>query len=381
MIPYGRQHIDQGDIEAVVAVLRSDWLTQGPAVPTFEAAVAGRCGARHAVAACNATAALHLACLALDVGPGDRVWTSPNTFLASANCARFCGAEVEFVDIDADTLNMSADLLAARLAEAAAANRLPKVIIPVHFAGLPCDMAAIGRLAQQYGCRVIEDAAHAIGATDQGVPVGHCAHSDITVFSFHPVKIVTTGEGGMALTNDPVLARRMARLRSHGIAREAAELEGENQGPWYYEQIELGYNYRMTDLQAALGSSQLRHLDQFLAARRALADRYDRLLAHLPLTRPPRVGGHESSWHLYAIQVDPERRREIFEAMRAKDIGVQVHYIPVHLQPYYRQLGCRPGDCPQAETYYRAAFSLPLYPDLSATDQDTVVATLAAALA
>ncbi len=381
MIPYGRQSVDQSDIDAVVATLRSDWLTQGPALPAFEAAVAERCRAGHAVAVCNATAALHLACRALDIGPGDTVWTSPNTFLASANAARYCGATVDFVDIDRHTLNMSVDALADKLARARAENRLPKAIISVHFAGQPCDMAAIGQLARQYGCRVIEDAAHAIGATYQDGPTGNCAHSDITVFSFHPVKIITTGEGGMALTNDPALARRMGRLRSHGMVREAADLAGESHGPWYYEQVELGYNYRMTDLQAALGSSQLLRLDHFLSRRRALAERYDTLLADLPVILPRRAPQRQSAWHLYPLQVAPQRRRAVFETLRAGGIGVQVHYIPVHLQPYYQALGFRPGDFPNAEAYYRGAFSLPLYPDLSHADQDTVVASLAQALA
>jgi len=381
MIPYGRQSIAQNDIDAVIAILRSDWLTQGPAVPAFENELARRCGAGFAIATSNATTALHIACLALDVGPGDHVWTSPNTFLASANCARYCGATVDFVDIDRQTLNMSVDALADKLARAETEGKLPKVIIPVHFAGQPCDMDAIGRLARHYGCRVIEDAAHAIGATYQAAPTGNCAHSDITIFSFHPVKIITTGEGGMAMTKDPSLAQRLSRLRSHGIVRDADEFTGTSEGPWYHEQVELGYNYRMTDLQAALGSSQLQRLDQFLAARRSLADRYDALLTGLPVTLPYRAAERESAWHLYPIQVPAERRRTVFEAMRAAGIGVQVHYIPVHLQPYYRELGFRPGDYPNAEAYYRGAFSLPLYPDLSAAEQETVVAALSQALA
>lgn len=381
MIPYGRQSLNAADIDAVVAALQSDWLTQGPAVPALESAMAARCGAHHAIAVCNATAALHIACLALEVGPGDRVWTSPNTFLASANCARYCGASVDFVDIDPQTLNMSVEALASKLAQAKASNQLPKIIIPVHFSGQPCDMEAIGELARQYGCRVIEDAAHAVGATYQNAPTGNCAYSDITVFSFHPVKIITTGEGGIALTNDPELARRMSRLRSHGIVREPAELVNESDGPWYYEQIDLGYNFRMTDLQAALGSSQLQRLDVFLNARRALAARYDTLLADLPVTLLKRLPHRQSAWHLYPIQVKPESRRAVFEAMRAAGIGVQVHYIPVHLQPYYRDQGFRPGDYPHAEAYYRGAFSLPLYPSLTEGEQDSVVTALSNALA
>ena len=381
MIPYGRQSISDADIAAVVATLRSDWLTQGPAVPAFETAMAKRCTAQHAVAVSNATAALHIACLALDVGPGDLVWTSPNTFLASANCARYCGADVDFVDIDRDSLNMSVAALAEKLRLAAAAGRLPKLIIPVHFAGQPCDMAAIGELARRYGCRVIEDASHAIGATYQGAPTGNCAHSDITVFSFHPVKIITTGEGGMALTNDAPLAERLRRLRSHGMVRETADLLNESDGPWYYEQQELGFNYRMTDLQAALGLSQLQRLDVFLAARRAVVARYQAQLAGLPLTLPRCAPDRQSAWHLFAIQVAPERRRTIFEQLRSEGIGVQVHYFPVHLQPYYRQLGFKPGDCPNAEAYYQGAFSLPVYPSLGEAEQAQVIRSLEQALA
>ncbi len=381
MIPYGRQSIDAGDCETVLATLRSDWLTQGPAIPAFESAMAAYCHARHAVAVCNATAALHLACLALDVGPGDRVWTSPNTFVASANCARYCGAAVDFVDIDPVSLNMDTAALADKLAAAARQNRLPKVIIPVHFAGQPCDMAAIGTLAKKYDCHVVEDASHAIGARYQGGPTGDCAHSDITIFSFHPVKIITTGEGGMAMTNNEALAARMARLRTHGITRDAAEMKGASDGPWYYQQIDLGFNYRLTDLQAALGSSQLQRLDSFLARRRALVERYDRLLADLPLTRPCCAADRESAWHLYPIQVAGDRRRSVFERLRDEGIGVQVHYIPVHLQPDYRQFGFQPGDFPVAEAYYRRAISLPLYADLDFAQQDVVVAALARALA
>ena len=381
MIPYGRQSIDQSDIDAVVAALRSDWLTQGPAVPAFEQAMAARCGAAHGVAVCNATAALHIACLALGVGPGDWVWTSPNTFLASANCARYCGAQVDFVEIDPHTYNMCPQALAAKLAAAAKNNSLPKVIIPVHFAGQPCDMAEIAVLAKQYGCRVIEDASHAIGAIYRDIPIGACRYCDITIFSFHPVKIITSGEGGMALTNDESLARHMARLRSHGIVRESAELAEESHGPWYYEQTELGFNYRLTDLQAALGHSQLQRLDTFIAARRRLADRYDRLLADLPVITPRRAPERESAWHLYPVRVATEKRRAVFEYLRSQQIGVQVHYIPVHLQPDYRRLGFTAGDFPEAEAYYRQAFSLPLYADLSDADQDYVVAALQQALA
>jgi UDP-4-amino-4,6-dideoxy-N-acetyl-beta-L-altrosamine transaminase len=380
MIPYGRQDIDGADIAAVVAVLESDWLTQGPAVPRFEMALAARCGAVGGVAVNSATSALHLACLALGVGPGDTGWTVPNTFVASANCLRYCGAGVDFVDIDPRTLNLSVPALADKLRQAKASGRLPKVVIPVHFAGRPCDMEAIGDLAREYGFHVIEDASHAVGALYAGQPVGACHHSDLTVFSFHPVKVMTTGEGGMLTARDPALLRHLARLRSHGITRDAAEMTGESEGPWYYQQVELGYNYRMTDLQAALGTSQLARLDGFLARRRELARRYDQLLAGLPLARPPLDDG--SAWHLYTVRLeDATRRREVFEALRAAGIGVNVHYIPVHLQPDYRCLGFKPGDYPVAEAYYAGALSLPLHARLTDAEQDFVVATLRNALA
>lgn len=382
MIPYGRHDIQLADIEAVVEVLRSDWLTQGPMVPRFEAAVAEYCGVEHAVAVNSATSALHLACLALGLGPGDWLWTSPNTFVASANCARYCGAEVDFVDIDFATGNLSVAALAAKLEAAERARRLPKIIVPVHFAGLACDMAAIAELSARYGFKVIEDASHAIGARYRGQPVGSCRYSDITVFSLHPVKIITTGEGGLALTRDATLAARMRRLRSHGITREPSELSKPDEGAWYYEQIELGYNYRLTDFQAALGLSQLARLDAYVARRRALAERYDRLLTGLPLQLPGRATEAESAWHLYVVRVnDPSCRRGVFETLRAAGIGAQVHYIPVHTQPDYRALGFQWGDYPEAERHYRAAVSLPMYPSLTESEQDRVVAVLREALA
>jgi UDP-4-amino-4,6-dideoxy-N-acetyl-beta-L-altrosamine transaminase len=376
MIPYGRQDITDADIDAVVAVLRSDYLTQGPAVPRFEQAVAARCGAAHGVAVNSATSALHLACLALDLGPGDWLWTSPNTFVASANCGRYCGARVDFVDIDQRTYNLSVPALAAKLEQAARADTLPKIVIPVHFAGQPCDMPAIGALARRYGFRVIEDASHAIGAYCHDEPVGNCRHSDITVFSFHPVKIITTGEGGLATTNDASLAERMARLRSHGITRDPATMQGEPAGPWDYHQIELGYNCRMTDIQAALGYSQLQRLEGYIARRQALAARYDRLLADLPLVTPYRDPAHRSALHLYPIQVSDQAgkdRCQVFAALRQAGIGVNVHYIPVHTQPDYQRLGFQPGDFPIAEAYYQHAISLPLYPSMTEKQQDQVI--------
>lgn len=376
-LPYGRQDISEADIEAVTDVLRSDFLTTGPAVPRFEAALTARTGAAHAVAVSSATAALHLACQALGLGPGDTLWTSPITFVASANCARYCGASVDFVDIDPDTYNMCPDALEAKLAQSAP----PKVIVPVHMAGQSCDMARIAELARAHGARVLEDASHAVGATEAGHPVGACALSDIAVFSFHPVKIVTTGEGGAALTNDPALAEAMAELRSHGITRDPAKMTEPPHGPWYYQQTDLGWNYRMTDLQAALGLSQIARLDDFLARRTALADRYDRLLADLPLERPARRPEARSSWHLYIVRVAPERHRRTFERLRAAGIGAQLHYIPVHLQPYYRRQGFAPGQFPKAEAYYARAISLPLFPAMTEANQNRVVAALAEALA
>ena len=383
MIPYGRQEITDADIEAVVAVLRSDYLTQGPAVPRFEQAVAARCGAAHGVAVNSATSALHLACLALDLGPGDGLWTSPNTFVASANCGRYCGARVDFVDIDPRTYNLSVSALAAKLDRAERTGTLPKIIIPVHFAGQPCDMPAIGALARRYGFRVIEDASHAIGAYCQDEPVGNCRHSDITVFSFHPVKIITTGEGGLATTNDARLTERMARLRSHGITRDLATMQGEPAGPWDYHQIELGYNYRMTDIQAALGYSQLQRLEYYIARRQALAARYDRLLADLPVVTPYRDPAHLSALHLYPIEVSDQvgiDRGQVFAKLRQAGIGVNVHYIPVHTQPDYHQFGFKAGDFPQAEAYYRRAISLPLFPAMTSSQQDLVVSALSQAL-
>ncbi len=384
MIPYGRQEIGDDDIRAVVDVLQSDFLTQGPAVPAFERALADYCGAPYAVAVNSATSALHIACLALGVGPGDRVWTSPNTFVASANCARYCGAEVDFVDIDPATYNLSPAALAEKLKHAERMGMLPKVVIPVHFAGQPCDMQAIAELAARYGFHVIEDASHAVGARYGDSLTGDCRYSDITVFSFHPVKIITTGEGGMATTRSAELARRMQLLRSHGVTREPEELQRRDEGPWYYEQQFLGFNYRMTDIQAALGSSQLQRLDQWLARRQALADAYDEALAGLPLILPARAAGRRSAWHLYVVQVDPQRttrtRREVFENLRAAGIGVNVHYIPVHTQPDYRALGFVPGQFPQAEAYYARCISLPLFAGLGDAEQQQVVAAVVEAL-
>ncbi len=378
MIPYGRQDISEADIAAVEAVLRSDFLTQGPAVPRFEAAICDVAGAQYGVASNSATSSLHVACLALGLGPGDVLWTVPNTFVASANVGLYCGATVDFVDIDPDSYCMSVPALAAKLEKAKAAGTLPKVLIPVHFAGQSADMAEIGALARAHGVKVIEDASHAIGATYRNQPVGNCAHSDIAVFSFHPVKIITTAEGGLATTNDKTLAERMQLFRSHGVTREPHLMQGTSPGGWYYEQVELGYNYRMTELQAALGLSQLTRLQDFITRRHELARRYDQLLADLPVVRPVQSPDSHSALHLYPVQV--ENRDLVFPALRAAGIGVNVHYIPVHTQPYWQARGFKWGDFPVAEGYYARAISLPLYYGLTEADQDTVVAALATAL-
>jgi UDP-4-amino-4,6-dideoxy-N-acetyl-beta-L-altrosamine transaminase len=381
-LSYGRQHITDEDVAAVAEVLRSDFLTQGPAIPQFEVALQALTGAPHVFAMANATAALHLACLACEVGAGDVVWTSPNSFVASANCAVYCGADVDFVDIDPVTFNMSADALEAKLVAAAAAGQLPKVVIPVHFAGQPCDLGRIGALARRYGFRVIEDASHAVGAMLGNRPIGACADSDIAVFSFHPVKIVTTGEGGAALTRDPVLAERLDLLRSHGVTRRAELMQGPSDGDWYYEQVTLGFNYRMTDIQAALGTSQLTRLDTYLRRRHELGALYDEKLAGLPLTIPARLPGRYSAFHLYVVQLDdPALRRPVFDALRRANIGANVHYIPIHLQPFYRARGFGPGDFPNAEAYYARAITLPLHPQMADGDVDRVVECLAEALA
>jgi UDP-4-amino-4,6-dideoxy-N-acetyl-beta-L-altrosamine transaminase len=379
-IPYGRQDVTAADVTAVTEALCSDWLTQGPIVPRFEQAMAQECGARHAVAVNSATSALHIACLALGLGPGDWLWTSPITFVASANCGLYCGARVDFVDIDPCTDNLSVQALAAKLQRARREGRLPKVVVPVHMCGQSCEMEAIHALAREYGFRIVEDASHAVGGRYQDRPVGDARFSDIVVFSFHPVKIITTAEGGMALTNDSSLAERMALLRSHGITREPASMERASDGPWYYEQIDLGFNYRMTELHAALGLSQLPRLHDYVQRRHQLARRYDALLKELPVVTPRQRPDAYSALHLYVVRVDAHRRRAVFEALRAKGIGVNVHYIPVHLQPYYRRFGFARGQLPEAERYYDEAISLPMFATLGEDQQDFVVDALRQAL-
>ena len=368
-IPYGKQNINQEDIDAVVAVLQSDFLTQGPQVPLLEKSVADLVGAQHALAVNSATSALHIACLALGLGEGDILWTSPITFVASSNCALYCGATVDFVDIDPQTYNMSIAALRTKLAAAKRIQKLPKIVIPVHLCGQPCDMAEIHALSQEYGFKVIEDASHAIGGKYKNTDIGSCHYSDITIFSFHPVKIITTAEGGMAVTNDAELAQKMDLFRSHGVTRNPELMTKAPEGPWYYQQVALGYNYRMTELQAALGVSQLHRLQEFVSKRHQIAQQYDDLLQDLPIVLPYQLPETYSGLHLYVIQLKldaiSKTRQEVFEALRAKNIGVNVHYIPVHTQPVYQDMGFKAGDFPKAEAYYEAAISLPMYPDLS----------------
>ncbi len=381
MIPYGRQAISQEDIDSVVAVLQSDFLTQGPVVPAFEKSVSSYCHANYAVAVNSATSALHIACLALGVGPGDIVWTSPITFVASANCALYCGASVDFVDIDPDTYNLSLDNLSKKLAEAEKTGKLPKVLIPVHLCGQASDMASIHQLSQKYGFKIIEDASHAIGGKYKGEPVGNCRYSDITIFSFHPVKIITTGEGGMAVTNQPELAELMQRYRSHGITSDAQKMCARPTDEiWNYQQVALGFNYRMTEIQAALGLSQMGRLDQFVAKRHEIASLYDEDLAGLALRIPLQHPDTYSSYHLYPIRIKLAEskltQREVYDALQAADINVNLHYIPVYRQPYYEALGFKAGYCPEAERYHKETLSIPMYPTLKSDEQDKVIKIL-----
>lgn len=385
MIPYGRQEIMQQDIDAVVSVLGSDFLTQGPAVPLFEQAITSYCGAEHAVAVNSATSALHVACLALDLGPGDWLWTSPVTFVASANCGLYCGAKVDFVEIDPRTYNMSAEQLADKLARAKKDGKLPKVVVPVHLSGQSCDMESIYGLSQQYGFKIIEDASHAIGGKYKNDAIGNCRYSDITVFSFHPVKIITTGEGGMALTNNTMLSKRMKLLRSHGISSDAEDMQSRlSDELWNYQQIDLGFNYRMTDILAALGLSQMQRLDQFVTKRHIIAKRYDQMLSSLPVVAPYQHEDSYSSFHLYVIRLKTDEinktHRQVYDALRSAGILVNLHYIPVYRHPYYEQMGYSLGYCPQAEKYYSEAISIPMYPTLTENDLTYTISTLVSIL-
>lgn len=409
MIPYGRQDISEDDIQEVERILRSDFLTMGPAVPKFEQAICEKVVAQYAVAVNSATSALHIACLALGVGPGDWVWTSPNTFVASANCALYCGAKVDFVDIDSKTYNLCPLALETKLQQTEMDNRLPKVVIPVHFAGQPCDIYSIHRLSQRYGFKVIEDASHAIGASynynisepepchtkpeydtstsgrekkpTSTVYTGSCCHCDITVFSFHPVKIITSGEGGMAITNNPLLSDKMIRFRSHGItSRKEIMHPRPDDEIWNYQQIDLGYNYRMTDIQAALGLSQLSRLDAFIRRRREIASIYDKVLSNFPVITPWQHPNMHSSYHLYPIRTNVQlcgkSQQELYKSLHKAGIIVNLHYIPVHRQPYYQSMGFRMGDYPEAENYHREAISIPIYPALSGEQQAYVIEIL-----
>jgi UDP-4-amino-4,6-dideoxy-N-acetyl-beta-L-altrosamine transaminase len=384
MIRYGQQDITQADVDAVVSVLKSVNLTQGPNIPQFEESVIQHTGARYAVAVNSATSALHIACLALDLGPGDWLWTSPNTFVASANCALYCGAKVDFVDIDPRTYNLCANALETKLIDAQKAGRLPKIVVPVHMCGQPCDMAAIHALSKRFGFKIVEDASHAIGGMYKNEPIGNCRYSDITVFSFHPVKIITTAEGGVALTNDPAIATRLGLFRSHGITRDPALMTQPIDGPWYYQQVELGYNYRMTDIQAALGVSQMTRLNDYVTRRHEIANRYAELLADLPLTLPWQHPDGYSAYHLYVVRLKLDQikttHRQVFESLRAKDIMVNLHYIPVHTQPYYQNMGFKLGDFPDAEQYYREAISIPMHVNLTEADLQYVATILREAM-
>tara|TARA_R110002073_G_scaffold206713_1_gene366456 strand:+ start:1667 stop:2824 length:1158 start_codon:yes stop_codon:yes gene_type:complete len=380
MIPYGRQDINQQDIDTVINVLKSDFLTQGPQVPAFEQSVMDSCDAKYALAVNSATSALHISCIALGLGKGDWLWTSPNTFVASSNCGLYCGAQVDFVDIDPRTYNLCPQELEKKLVLAEQTGKLPKIVVPVHFSGQPCDMEAIHGLSKKYGFKIIEDASHAIGGKYKGEPIGNCHYSDIAVFSFHPVKIVTTAEGGMAVTNDAELSEKLELLRSHGITRDTSLMAKPVDGPWYYEQIDLGFNYRMTDLQAALGVSQMQRLDSFVTKRHELAQRYNELLEDLPITLPWQHDDSYSGLHLYVIRLQLDKidktHLEVFEGMRAAGILVNLHYIPVHMQPYYQDLGFEVGQFPQAEQYYKEAISLPMFPTMKDEQQGRVISML-----
>ena len=380
MIPYGKQDINQADIDSVIDVIQSDFLTQGPQVPLFEKTVSDYCGAEYGVAVNSATSALHIACMALNLGKDDYLWTSSNTFVASANCGLYCGAKVDFVDIDPLTYNLSTEELEKKLIQAKKDNKLPKIVIPVHFAGQSCDMQKIHSLSKEYGFKIIEDASHAIGGRYLDRPIGGCQYSDITVFSFHPVKIITTAEGGLATTNDRELSERMQLFRSHGVTRNPELMNKLPEGNWYYQQVDLGFNYRMTELQAALGVSQMQRLDKFVTQRHILQKRYDSLLHDLAIIKPYQDQDSYSALHLYPIQVDldsiDKNRQQIFDELRQSGIGVNVHYIPIHTQPYYKNLGFKIGDFVKSESYYKATISIPLSSSLTLKEQDKVVTSL-----
>ena len=380
-ISYGRQDITKDDIEAVTNVLKSDFLTQGPCVPKFEKRVSEYCDTKYALALNSSTSALHISCLSLGLKSGDWLWTSPITFVASANCGVYCGAKVDFVDIDPHTYNLCPKALKKKLIYAKKEGKLPKILIPVHFGGQPCDMEAIYALSKEFNFKIIEDASHAIGGKYQNQPVGNCKYSDVTVFSFHPVKIITTGEGGMALTNNHKIAERIGLLRTHGITKNPGQMINEPHGDWYYEQVDLGFNYRMTDIQAALGVSQLTRLDNYVSRRHDLAKRYGKLLKNLPLTTPYQNNDNYSAFHLYVIRlIDSNKHKLVFDYLRKANIGVNIHYIPVHMQPYYSQMNNNYNDLKQSELYYKDAISIPLFPTMREIDQDYIVDSIRKAL-
>ncbi len=379
-IPYGHQNIIQEDINSIIDILHSDWITQGPVIEKFEKAMANHCNAKYAVAVSSGTAALHLSCLSLDLKSGDYAWTSPNTFVASANCALYCGSNIDFVDIDKRTLNISIEKLEEKLIKAKKENKLPKILIPVHFAGNICDMNEIKSLSDKYGFKIIEDAAHALGSAYKNTKTGSCEFSDITTFSFHPVKIITTGEGGMILTNKKEIYEKLLMLRTHGITRNEQFMKSDSEGPWYYEQVDLGFNYRITDIQSALGLSQLKRLDDFIKRRNYLAERYNNLLKDLPITLPVINKDCYSAWHIYVIRLNlnaiKKTRKQVFNELKSANVGVNVHYIPVHTQPFYKSLGFKKGDFPNSEKYYEEAITLPLFYDLTEEEQDYIVSAL-----
>ena len=376
MIPYGKHLVDEDDIDAVVDVLRNQFLTQGKVVPQFEQALCNYTGAKYCVAVNSATSGLHVACLAAGVGTGDLVWTVPNSFVASANCALYCGASIDFVDINPTTRNIDVSALENKLQQAASQNRLPKVLIVVHFSGLSCDMQSIRSLTQKYSIVLIEDAAHGLGGSYQQSKIGSCVYADMAVLSFHPVKSITSAEGGAVLTNQSGLHEKLKLFAKHGVTKDPEQYQGESHGPWYYQQLELGYNYRLSDMQAALGLSQLKKLDSFMQKRAEIAKVYDEALVNLPLKLPVVESQSQSAWHLYMVELTLHDRQDIYQQLHAKGVGVNVHYIPIHLQPYYQQLGFKQGDFPVSEHFYQHALTLPLFPSLTDEEQTKVIDTL-----
>ena len=380
MIPYSRQNISEEDITAITDVLKSDYLTQGPKTPEFEKIVSEYCGVKYGCAVNSATSGLHIACLALGVGKGDIVWTSPISFVASSNCALYCGATVDFVDIDSLSNNMSVISLEEKLILAKKKGNLPKVVIPVHLSGKSCDMERIHDLGREYDFKIIEDASHAIGASYKNQKVGSCSYSDITVFSFHPVKIITTCEGGMCMTNDGDLYNLLLRYRSHGITRHSEEMKNKPDGLWYYEQLNLGYNYRLNDLQSVLGISQMQKLDSFVKERNIIATSYNGLFSRSQIDLPKIKSENYSSWHLYIIRINSNNnglnRNFVFEKLRNNGVYVNVHYIPIYRHPYYQKMNFKLKDYPEAEKYYKEAISIPIFPGMTSEQQEKIISII-----